>query len=136
MLAECDLDTERLRFLGGQRFAVGFLQRIFKPPVYECDLATYSTSNRCPADDGDELSCGQMKEPSEQGIPNLQYGTVNGPLSDGWKVEHRATLGLFEQVEIGLFVRSERCAATEHTTEVGSRRCGVKIHGADPTVLK
>lgn len=94
LLAECDLDTERLRFLGGQRFAVGFLQRVFKPPVYECDLATYSTPNRCPADAGDDLSCGQMKEPNEQGMPNLQYGTVNGPLPDGWKVEHRATLGV------------------------------------------
>ena len=35
-----------------------------------------------------------MTEPSEQGMPNLQYGTANGPLPDGWKLEHRTTLGV------------------------------------------
>ncbi|GLI79019.1 sphinganine kinase lcb4 [Penicillium ochrochloron] len=45
LLAECDLDTESMRFLGGKRFAVGFLRRLFNPPVYGCDLAVYNPAS-------------------------------------------------------------------------------------------
>ncbi|KAE8423631.1 ATP-NAD kinase-like domain-containing protein [Aspergillus pseudocaelatus] len=95
LLAECDLDTEGIRFLGGKRFAVGLLQRLLKPPVYGCKLATYSASNQCSRDSMGDQSCDQTKEMCQHGLPDLQFGTVNDPVPDGWKLEHLETLGVF-----------------------------------------
>ncbi|GAB1210785.1 hypothetical protein APSETT445_009583 [Aspergillus pseudonomiae] len=95
LLAECDLDTEGMRFLGGKRFEVGFLQRLLKPPIYECSLATYSASNQCSRESLNGHPCRQLQEPNQQGLPNLQYGSVNDPVPDSWKLEHRETLGVF-----------------------------------------
>ncbi|KAI0485056.1 diacylglycerol kinase catalytic domain-containing protein [Xylariaceae sp. FL0804] len=39
IIAECDLGTEHLRWLGAARFNVGLLQRIFSKKVYPCDVA-------------------------------------------------------------------------------------------------
>ncbi|KAJ5359710.1 ATP-NAD kinase-like domain-containing protein [Penicillium cataractarum] len=70
LLAECDLDTESMRFLGGKRFAVGFLQRLFNPPV-------------------------QINGENLHGLPDLRFGSVNDSLPDSWKREHHPTLGVF-----------------------------------------
>ncbi len=39
ILAECDLGTEHLRWMGGMRFEVGFLMRLVRRTVYPCDVA-------------------------------------------------------------------------------------------------
>jgi len=38
-VAESDLATEHLRWMGGARFTYGFLVRLFKKKVYPCDIA-------------------------------------------------------------------------------------------------
>ncbi|KAJ5986472.1 ATP-NAD kinase-like domain-containing protein [Penicillium sp. IBT 35674x] len=93
LLAECDLDTESMRFLGGKRFAVGFLQRVFKPPVYGCEVAVCHSARK--PDPHAERPGTQINEQSRQGLPDLQFGSVNDILPDSWKREHHPTLGIF-----------------------------------------
>ncbi|KAJ5805822.1 ATP-NAD kinase-like domain-containing protein [Penicillium pulvis] len=92
LLAECDLDTENMRFLGGKRFAVGFLQRLFNPPVYGCELAVYDTTGQSDSY-ADRPGC-QTNEQSRS-LPHLQFGSVNDILPDSWKREQHPTLGIF-----------------------------------------
>ncbi|KAK4227430.1 NMDA receptor-regulated protein 1-domain-containing protein [Podospora fimiseda] len=39
VIADCDLGTEHLRWMGGARFTVGFLGLVFQKKTYPCDLA-------------------------------------------------------------------------------------------------
>jgi sphingosine kinase len=95
LLAECDLDTEKLRFLGPRRFAVGFFQRLFKPPVYGCDLATYSAPSPSCLGQSNDSSHSPIYGKSYLGFPELRFGTVNDPVPENWKHEHCAGLGIF-----------------------------------------
>ncbi|KAJ5883407.1 ATP-NAD kinase-like domain-containing protein [Penicillium subrubescens] len=95
LLAECDLDTESLRFLGGKRFAVGFLQRLFKPPVYGCDLAVYNSTSQHSTDPHSDRLGSDINGENRHGLPGLQLGSLNDSLPDSWKREHHPTLGVF-----------------------------------------
>jgi sphingosine kinase len=97
LLAECDLDTESMRFLGGKRFAVGFLRRLFNPPVYGCDLAVYNPASEDLTDpcSGRLSSQSQFDVEGWHGLPDLQFGSVNDSLPESWKWEHHPTLGVF-----------------------------------------
>lgn len=115
IIAECDLGTENLRWMGPARFTFGFLVRVLGKTVYPCDLAIKTVlddkpsveehyrreeKNRAPEserrgtkqilDDDESTSSG-----NEVGLPSLRYGTVNDKIPEGWDVISYDNLGNF-----------------------------------------
>lgn len=131
IVAEADLGTEWLRFLGGLRFTLGVLFGFFRQKVYPCDIAVqvdvgtkpeikhHYRANRkdCSVDPGDRS--GSSLEPTngdtigsglgdgaaassssattakDEGLPPLQFGTVNDPLPAGWELLPHPKMGNF-----------------------------------------
>lgn len=115
IVAESDLATEHLRWMGALRFNYGFLIRLARKMVYPCDLAVRvaiddkpsikehyrrEKSNHEPAnerrgyknllDDDASASSG-----SDDGLPTLRYGTINDKLPDGWELIPHDKMGNF-----------------------------------------
>jgi sphingosine kinase len=115
IVAESDLATEHLRWMGGQRFTYGFLVRLLGKTVYPCDIAVKVAIDDRPAirehykaektnfepaserrgyknllDDDASATSG-----NEEGLPALRYGTVNDKLPEGWEMVPYDKLGNF-----------------------------------------
>ncbi|KAI1097437.1 sphingoid long chain base kinase [Jackrogersella minutella] len=119
IIAECDLGTENLRWLGAARFNVGLIQRIFSKKVYPCDISMkveipekadikahyrrerterdYTTRrekdlSREASSAGDSTS----SEPDAgEGLPSLRFGTVDDKVPDDWETASYDKLGNF-----------------------------------------
>lgn len=115
LVAESDLATEHLRWLGDQRFTYGFLVRIFGKVCYPADIAVKvaiedkaairdafrkERNNFEPAierrgykhlldDDASAVSG------NDEGLPPLRYGTINDKLPEGWELVPHDKLGMF-----------------------------------------
>lgn len=117
IVAESDLATEHIRWLGQARFTYGFLTRLLKKRVYPCDLAVKVAmddkkaikehyrrelesreplgerrGNRPDIEDSASASSGGA---SEEGLPPLRYGTINDKLPADWEMASYDTLGNF-----------------------------------------
>jgi sphingosine kinase len=115
IVAESDLATEHLRWMGGARFTYGFLTRLLNKAIYPCDIAIKvaiddkptikehykrEQTNFEPAserrgykhllDDDASASSGY-----DDGLPTLRYGTVNDKLPEGWELVPYDHLGNF-----------------------------------------
>jgi len=115
IVAESDLATEHLRWMGGARFTYGFLTRLLNKAIYPCDIAIKvaiddkptikehykrEQTNFEPAserrgykhllDDDASASSGY-----DDGLPALRYGTVNDKLPEGWELVPYDHLGNF-----------------------------------------
>lgn len=107
IVAEVDLGTENLRWMGDARFTFGFLTRILGKTVYPCDVAvkvvdgdkasikaSYQSAIR---DDAPRQSTrsDQNRHVTDAGLPPLLYGTVQESLPDGWNLIPHPTIGNF-----------------------------------------
>ncbi|OHE94500.1 diacylglycerol kinase catalytic domain-containing protein [Colletotrichum orchidophilum] len=117
VVAESDLATEHLRWMGGARFTWGFLTRIFEKKCYPCDLAvkveigdkagvkrhykehtrralaTHTGAGEPPrAENADGAS---SPSGDQEGLPPLRYGTINDDLPDGWELIPYQKMGNF-----------------------------------------
>ncbi|KAL8722475.1 MAG: hypothetical protein Q9225_001039 [Loekoesia sp. 1 TL-2023] len=110
IVAESDLATEHLRWLGSARFTYGILVRLLRKTVYPCDLAikvevatkaevrehyrralndrSLPEQHRDSPDS--EEHDGRQKEPS---LPPLQFGTINDELPKDWTLLPYDNLG-------------------------------------------
>ncbi|KAI1002718.1 hypothetical protein K3495_g5485 [Podosphaera aphanis] len=117
IVAESDLATEHLRFLGAHRFTYGFLSRLLTKTVYPCDIAIkvamddktsikeHFNGVNCNAESVDKgrasiLNCeAEDNEPVTAGdkscLPPLKYGTMNDNLPEGWELVPYNKLGNF-----------------------------------------
>ncbi|KAI5808978.1 putative sphingosine kinase [Peziza echinospora] len=110
IIAESDLGTDHLRWMGGQRFTWGILSRIFSKTAYPCDLALKVEIEdkaeireyvRRGGDGGDDLRDASISISTEApgdgggGLPKLKHGTVNDELPVGWELIPYRTLGNF-----------------------------------------
>lgn len=118
IIAECDLGTENLRWLGPARFNVGIVERIFSKKVYPCDISVkveiqdkaevkaHYRRDRA-ADDfherkeggagslaGESASNGSDAA-SGEGLPPLRFGTVNDKVPEDWETGSFDKLGNF-----------------------------------------
>lgn len=99
IVAESDLGTEHLRFLGAARFTVGIVSRILTRKLYPADISVCVEIDDKPAirEAYQQEASKPLAESSSttllqsRGIPNpdepippLQYGTVNDPLPSTW----------------------------------------------------
>lgn len=104
IVAEADLATEHLRWMGDNRFVVGFLQRFIKKTVYPADIAVkmeYDNKEavrkayRAEASKPPQNSNTNDLPESNVGLPELKYGTINDALPTGWELIPHDHLGNF-----------------------------------------
>lgn len=108
IVAESDLGTENLRWMGGSRFELGVLMRIFRRRCYPCDVAVKievaeksdikAHYKRHTSDDGGVKPLPvdvAAVEGENKGLPQLKYGTVQDKLPDGWELIQYDKIGNF-----------------------------------------
>lgn len=104
IVAESDLATEHLRWMGSARFTWGIIVRLLRKTVYPADIAVkveydnkeavrqvYRTESSKPPRTHDDRSVPD----SGAGLPPLKYGTVNDPLPPSWTLIPHDKLGNF-----------------------------------------
>lgn len=104
IVAESDLGTDNLRWLGAARFTVGYLIRLVGKTVYPADIAVAPLMNDKPA-----IRAAYAREhalpspappppappPGPSPLPPLRFGTVDDPLPADWSLIPHNTLGTF-----------------------------------------
>jgi sphingosine kinase len=123
IVAESDLGTENLRWMGGARFTYGLVARIFQKKLYPCDIAVkteiehkdgvkehYKRSRSNPSlndlaksQEGDSNGQSVTRQESdttdtisgEDGLPPLKYGTIQDDLPSDWELIPHQKLGNF-----------------------------------------
>ncbi|KAG5929263.1 hypothetical protein E4U42_006460 [Claviceps africana] len=114
IIAESDLGTEHLRWMGGTRFEVGVMMRILRRRCYPCDLAV-----KVEVSDKKDIKAHYEQRVSKQaalrgpetpaingatdadadadraGLPPLKYGTVQDALPEGWQLVKHDRIGNF-----------------------------------------
>ncbi len=103
IVAESDLGTEHLRWMGEVRFTYGFLIRLLRKTIYPCDLAVkleVPTKTQIKEHYRRELanhaaSSSRRDSHLEAGLPPLKYGSINSPLPPDWTVVPCGKLGNF-----------------------------------------
>ncbi|KAI4263491.1 MAG: hypothetical protein L6R42_001359 [Xanthoria sp. 1 TBL-2021] len=113
IIADADLATEHLRWLGSARFTYGVLIRLMRKTVYPCDLALkievatkaevrehyrQALNVRSLPDnhrDGPSLQEAADEGQNLMGLPELRYGTVNEDLPEDWTLVPYDKLGNF-----------------------------------------
>ena len=103
IVAESDLGTEHLRWMGEARFTYGFLIRLLRKTVYPCDLAVKleiptkaqikehyrrEVTNHTP-------SHSRRDSYTDPGLPCLKHGSINSPLPSDWTLIPCDKLGNF-----------------------------------------
>ena len=125
IVAESDLGTENLRWLGDARFTYGFLVRLLGKITYPCEVAVKVTAgdkpsvrelhrdyvNTARAPEAASTSSVDLLSPagenhkvaddtearltSDESLPALRYGTVLDQLPSGWHLVPYPTIGNF-----------------------------------------
>ncbi|KAJ5166842.1 uncharacterized protein N7482_005623 [Penicillium canariense] len=107
IVAESDLGTDNIRWMGAQRFTYGFLVRLLQRTIWPCDLAIKVEMDdkkvikehyaAFKAREEDLLVDQNRLEAAKQSpaLPELQYGTVQDDLPQDWEVVPGETMGNF-----------------------------------------
>lgn len=119
IVAECDLGTEDMRWMGAARFNVGLIQRIFKKSTWPCEI-----SFKVAMSDKEEIKAHYKREMNEadytvrkeggaartfmangdsgpngtdeaKGLPPLRFGTINDPVPSDWETDTHEEMGNF-----------------------------------------
>ncbi len=104
IVAECDLGTENIRWMGSARFTFGALLRVLRQSIYPADIAVkveygtksavreaYRSESSKPPRSADDRALPE----SDMQLPPLKYGTVNDPLPAGWELIPHDKIGNF-----------------------------------------
>lgn len=114
VMAEADLGTEHLRWMGEHRFTYGTVKQILKKKEYACDLwvkmeietkeAIKKHYRRERENSADKMTTTTSTAESEsegvsaasgEGLPPLKYGTVEGALPEEWTKVDADHVGTF-----------------------------------------
>ncbi|KAI1534144.1 LCB5 Sphingosine kinase and enzyme related to eukaryotic diacylglycerol kinase [Pyrenophora tritici-repentis] len=94
-IAEADLSTEHLRWMGSHRFTWGILTRLLTKKTYPADIAikvehatkpSIRAFYRAEAAKASPPTAARPLPPPTQGLPPLKYGTTNDPLPASWSL--------------------------------------------------
>jgi sphingosine kinase len=107
IVAESDLGTDHIRWMGAQRFTYGFLVRLLKRTIWPCTLnikveiddkqaikdhyATFAARELDPKADQLRLEAAEQSP----ALPELQYGTVQSELPGDWESIPGENMGNF-----------------------------------------
>ncbi|KAH0489611.1 hypothetical protein TgHK011_010031 [Trichoderma gracile] len=103
IIAESDLGTENMRWMGNKRFEVGLATRVLKKKCYPFDLSVKVEV------DGKEMIKQHYKKHIEdhsllsvdgetngaEGLPQLKYGTVQDEVPTDWETQSYDNIGTF-----------------------------------------
>lgn len=120
IIAEADLGTENMRWMGAARFDVGVVQRIFTKKTYPCEISVKvelsnkdeikshykkehesvdhtvrkeaMSSGRAGSTEDDSMS---TSAESGDGLPPLKYGTIKDKVPSDWETSTLENLGNF-----------------------------------------
>lgn len=103
IVAESDLGTENIRWMGSARFTFGFLVRLLGKTVYPCDLAIkVDLDDKQNIKDHYQMEVRKTSTPRDNdgssqsvGLPPLKYGTATDPLPNDWTLIPYNNLGNF-----------------------------------------
>ncbi|KAJ5224617.1 uncharacterized protein N7469_008120 [Penicillium citrinum] len=107
IVADSDLGTDNVRWMGAQRFTYGFLVRLMQRTIYPCDLAIKVEMNDKKAikdhyrayasQEYDPLADRIRVEATSQSpaLPELEYGTVEDELPKDWEIIPGQNMGNF-----------------------------------------
>lgn len=107
IVADSDLGTDNIRWMGAQRFTYGFLVRLMQRTIYPCDLAIKVEMNDKRAikshymsyvsQEYDPLADQIRLEAASQSpaLPELEYGTVQDSVPKDWEVIPGEHMGNF-----------------------------------------
>ncbi|KAH1496697.1 hypothetical protein LV164_001078 [Aspergillus fumigatus] len=104
IVAESDLGTDNIRWMGAHRFTYGFLVRLMQRTVWPCDLAIKAEidDKKAIKEHYRKYAAGEPpRRPSEDtvagsgGLPDLKYGTVLDELPQDWEVVPGESMGNF-----------------------------------------
>ncbi|KAH7193229.1 ATP-NAD kinase-like domain-containing protein [Fusarium flagelliforme] len=108
LIAECDLGTENMRWMGSARFEVGVVQRMYKKKCYPFDLAVkveieekegVKAHYKHHASTTSLAQLAKSAEPQsvsdDAGLPELKYGTIQDELPEGWEMIPYDKVGTF-----------------------------------------
>ncbi|KAI9775651.1 MAG: sphinganine kinase lcb4 [Geoglossum umbratile] len=108
IVAESDLATEHLRWMGEHRFTYGFLLRLLRKTVYPCDLAVkvaiedkqtirqhYRQEMENRPSPNKRRTRPTAPDSVDGGLPPLKFGMVGDELPEGWELVPYDTLGNF-----------------------------------------
>lgn len=104
IVAESDLGTDNIRWMGAQRFTYGLLVRLMQRTVYPCDLAVKAEMADKDAIKKHYATYASAVPPKRtpestanlpSGLPELKYGSVTDNLPDDWEVIPSETMGNF-----------------------------------------
>lgn len=123
MVAEVDLGTEHLRWLGSMRFTYGFLVRLLKKTVWPCevhvalevpakslikDVYRREITNHNPIEtrrgyhSASSIAASDSSTPVQAGLPALNYGTILSPLPPTFTPIPGSNMGTFYAGNMGL----------------------------------
>ncbi|CAI7660339.1 unnamed protein product [Penicillium manginii] len=107
IVADSDLGTDNIRWMGAQRFTYGFLVRLMQRTIYPCDLAikvemsdkrvikdhyrSYVSQEYDPLADPIRLEAASQSP----ALPELEYGTVEDQVPKDWEVVPGEHIGNF-----------------------------------------
>lgn len=103
VIAESDLGTEHLRWMGSARFDFGVVSRLFRKKAYPCDIAMQVVVEKPDVKEHyrrhasePSLAAAQADDAAEgNGLPKLKYGTVKDKLPAGWEFVSYDKIGTF-----------------------------------------
>ncbi|KAI8941441.1 hypothetical protein NX059_002663 [Plenodomus lindquistii] len=104
IVAETDLATEHLRWMGSARFTWGFLVRLLSKTIYPADIAVkVEHANKSAVRDAYRLEASKPPRDTDDrsiptidaGLPDLKYGTINDALPSDWELVPHPHLGNF-----------------------------------------
>lgn len=102
VIAESDLGTEHLRWMGSARFDFGVVSRLFRKKAYPCDIAMQVEVEKPEVKEHYRRHASEpslvVAEPADDegnGLPKLKYGTVKDKLPAGWEFVSYDKIGTF-----------------------------------------
>jgi sphingosine kinase len=108
IIADCDLGTEHMRWMGSARFTVGILMRLLGKSIYPADVAVkvdigdkaaikaaYKNERNKDAGKKKWETNEELDSDKHDSLPGLRYGTVLDPVPSDWETWSMPTLGNF-----------------------------------------
>ena len=122
LVADVDLGTDNIRWMGSASFTYGFLVRLLGKRVYPCEIAIKTevadkasckahyaaavTRGRIGAGIGTRHSSNSALIPTRTGLPDLQYGTAQDDLPPDWTLLPYPKLGNFYSGNMSIMAES------------------------------
>ncbi|KAF2667801.1 sphingosine kinase [Microthyrium microscopicum] len=112
IIAECDLGTEDLRWMGDTRFTIGYVKRLMTKTIWPVDVAigtaisetneikrayhhVHSEISKRPDTIPDVSLTLLSEDDSANDLPTLRFGSINDALPDTWLMKPYPNLGNF-----------------------------------------